>query len=225
MKDKLYDILLFSKKYYKKLTDKKYTLYLGILMVGAIDLLLPDTAEVFKQIFAQKASSTVIIDAIILAAVIVLIGIVDVTFVTIPLYDIFNFIKGKESGVNVLQTQDDPDIYSMEPSAPSDASRIKVMKAYISVHFLITPVSMLFYYLFTRNITGESPAELVYLALAVEMLLFIWIAAILTRGINELFRFNPIFARITFLIVFTWYFIFNMAFSGQIMQWVWKLFI
>lgn len=224
MKDKLLNILLFSKKYYEKLTDKKLTLYLGILLVGAIDMLLPDTAEIFKRIFDQKASSDVITDAIILAAIIVLLGIVDVTFVSIPIYDFFKFLKSKELNVNILQEQD-PDIFSVEPSAPSDTSRIKVMKAYISVHFLVTPVSVAVYYLFTRNVTAASPDWLVYLSLIFEMLIFIWMAAILSRGINELFKFNIIFARITFLIVFTWNFIFSMAFSGQIMQWVWKLFI
>ncbi len=225
MKDKLLNILLFSKRYYERLRDRRLTLYLGILMVGAIDMLLPDTAKILQEIFDQKASNAVLINALILVAVVVLLGIIDVVFVSIPLFDFFKFLKGKEAKVNIVQTQDDPDIYSVEPSAPSGASRIKVMKAYISVHFLITPVSVAIYYLFTRNITAASPVGLLYLSLTFEMLIFIWMAAILSRGINSLFKFNPIFAKLTFLVVFTWNFIFSMAFSGQIMQWVWKLFI
>lgn len=105
------------------------------------------------------------------------------------------------------------------------ASLEKIMKVYIMSHFIIIPVSTALYYAFLRNIQIDSPAWMQYLSLIIFMSILIWAAAIMTRGINTLFSFGPIFARLTFFTVFIWNFLFGMVFDMQIMNWLLRLFI
>ena len=55
-KDKLLDVLLFPVSFYEKLTDSRLTLYLGILLIGAVDLMVPNVGEVVRELFYGKPS-------------------------------------------------------------------------------------------------------------------------------------------------------------------------
>lgn len=231
--DRLLDILLYPVSLYEKLNDKKGTLIAGIVLVGAIDLFLPDVSGFIKLHFTGKPANTVFINAILAVFITVVLGIVDVAFISIPLFDFFKFLKKKEVKLyaNIYQNAQNggqgsipfelPQIKMEDPE--HKASSIKVMKAYIMSHFLFVPVSLIINYAFLRDITTESPVAMQYLALIVFMLIFIWSAAILTRGINALFRFNPMFRMLTFIIVFSWSYLFGMVFDLQIMNWLVKL--
>ena len=229
LKDKLLNILLYPARIFEKLTDKRATLYAGIVLIGAIDLLLPDAAAVLKFLFTGKTENVVYMNAALAVIVLLVLGVIDVVFIGVPLFDFFKFIKKKEGKVLFIQGQEKENeqntlpVIKMEDRA-SVASRIKIMKIYIMSHFIIIPVSIIIHYSFLRYVEADSPAWMQYLALAIFMLIFIWSAAILTRGINTLFRFNPIFARLTFIIVFTWNYLFSMVFDMQIMNWLLKLF-
>lgn len=216
---KLLDILLYPVRLFEKLTDNKAALYAGILLVGAIDLLLPDISYVMKYLFGGKPENDVYINAVLAVIIIAVLGIVDVIFVSIPLFDFFKFIKKKEGSVSGLEHEQKNGQVSSFAATP-----IKIMKVYIMSHFIIIPVSTIVHYVFLRNIAAESPAWMQYLALAFFMLIFIWTAAIMARGINTLFHFNPIFARLTFIVVFTWNYLFGMVFDMQIMNWLLKIF-
>ena len=98
------------------------------------------------------------------------------------------------------------------------------MKIYIMSHFIIIPVSLAYNPCYTRLITEDSSALLVNLALIFFMIINIWAAAIMTRGLNAIFRFNMLFRRLTFIIVFTWNFLFGMVFDVMIKNWLMQLF-
>lgn len=233
-KDRLLDILLYPVSLYEKLNDWKGTLIAGILLIGAIDLFLPDVTGFIKLHFAGKPADTISINVVLAIFIVVVLGVVDVSFIGIPLYDFFRFLKKKEiklyanmhkNAQNVGQESIPFELPQIKMEDPEHkASSIKVMKAYIMSHFLFVPVSLIINYAFLRDITDKSPDWMQYLVLVAFMLIFIWSAAILARGINALFRFSPMFRTLTFLIVFSWSYLFGMVFDLQIMNWLLKLF-
>lgn len=232
-KERLVDILAFPTGFFEKLTDRKLTLILGILLIGAIDLMLPDVANAFKSIFAQRSAADVRYNAFMIAVVVVLLGVVDVVFVGVPLFDIFKLIKKREATLSAQYSEQlgaEDEQYNRQrlqldrfESREHNASAIKVMKLYIMSHFLIIPVNTLLYFVLVRKITDSSPDWMLNLWLTIFMLIFVWAAAIVTRGINVLFRFNPVFRKMTFIIVFTWSFVFGTVFDMKIMNWVLQL--
>jgi hypothetical protein len=232
LKNKLTDILLYPARYYENLSDKKATLIAGIILIGAIDLLLPDIAEVFGALFSGKSADNIRFNALMVVFVILVLGIIDVVFLSVPLFDIFKFLKKKEIAVGQQTgSKTHPLISSSLPSGANSwdnweqrPSLIKVMKVYIISHFIIIPVTTVVYFVLARNITENSSVWMQNLYLLIFILTFIWSAAIITRGINVIFRFNPLFKRLTYIIVFIWYFIFSMVFSMQIMNWMLALF-
>jgi len=221
-KDKLLDILLFPAKLYEMLTDNKLSLYLGILFVGFVDLLLPNIDEALKQLFTGKPSGDVYYNILITALLIVVLGVIDVVFVGVPLYDFFNFLKKKE--IKAQYDSESPQVKEFEGRGPSIASRVKIMKVYIMSHFLIIPVSTIAYQLFFRYLTEDSAPWALNVYLGFFMVMFIWSAAILARGANKLFRFSPMLSRVTFIFAFAWNYIFGMVFDLQIMNWLIKLY-
>ena len=62
------------------------------------------------------------------------------------------------------------------------------------------------------------------LLLILFMALMVLHAAIMTRGIDALFRMNMLFQRLLFIIVFTWNFLFGMVFDAMIVDWLMRLF-
>lgn len=217
LKNKLLNILLYPAQLFDKLTDKRAALYAGILLVGAIDLLLPDVAAMLKLHFDGKPVNDIYFNAVAGVLLIAVLGLIDVVFVSVPLYDFFKFIKKKE----------DAGTASSEVKiavVPHIATPIKIMKTYIISHFIIIPVQMVLYFVFLKYVTDSSPAWQMYIALVLYMLIYIWYAAIIARGINTLFRFNPIFRKLTFIIVFGWSYLFGMVFDMQILYWLSKIF-
>lgn len=235
--DILADIFLYPVHLYDKLTDKKVTLVLGIVLVGAIDLLLPDVANVFKVFFSGRSTEDVSFNAVMTVVVILVLGLIDVVFIGVPLFDIFKYIKKKEATMAVelvgqAEQREDDDEDDENPllrlkrtvTTEHNASVIKVMKVYIMSHFIIVPVTTLLYYTLTRGITTDSAPWMQNLSLTIFMGVFLWSAGVLSRGINVLFRFNALFKRLTIFIVFAWTFVFSMVFEMQILNWLLKLF-
>lgn len=204
-KDKLLNILLFPPRLFAGLNDKRLTLYAGILLIGIIDLFVPDFLGTYKLLFTGIPIESVSWNTLIAIGVVVLLGVVDTVFFSVPLYDLFKWLKKRED-------------------KPHDASPVKIMKVYIMSHFLIVPVNVLFHYLFFSSITANSGALITNLYLAYFFVILVWSSAIVSRGINTLFSFNPIFKRLTFIVVFTWNFLLGMVFELQILNWLLKLF-
>lgn len=217
LKEKLLNLLLYPASLFDKLTDKRAALYAGILLIGANDLLLPDVTVMIKQHFNGKPINDIYFNSVVGIVLIVVLGLIDVIFVAVPLFDFFKFIKKKEEAI----TTSSEEKIAVVPHA---ASPIKLMKVYIMSHFIIIPVETALYFLFLKQVTDTSPAWQLNLALVIYMLVYIWMAAIITRGINTLFKFNPIFKKLTFIIVFGWTYLFQLVFAIQILNWLLKIF-
>lgn len=195
---RLLNILLLPARIYERLNDRRLSLYLGIIAVGIIDVFFPDVTGMYKSTFTGKTSGDLQFNILFSIALVLLIGAVDVVFFSIPLFDIFKFIKRREG-------------------APFLASPIKVMKAYIISNFMLLPIALIIQYAVFNNVKDISASPFLQnLALADFYIMLIWPSAIVTRGINALFKFNPIFRRLTFIIVFTWAFIFGVVLRYQI---------
>jgi hypothetical protein len=216
-RNKLLNILLYPTQLFDKLTDKRAALYAGILLVGAIDLLLPDLAVFYKLHFHDKPVNDVYLNAAAAVLLIVVLGLIDVIFIAVPLFDCFKFIKKKEE-TTMASSEEKMAV------VPHIATPIKIMKIYIMSHFVIIPVQTVLYFVFMKDMTQSSPTWQLNIALVVSMLIYIWAAAIITRGINTLFRFNPIFRKLTFIIVFGWSYLFQMVFELQILNFLSKIF-
>ena len=216
-KSRLLDILAFPKKSFENLTDNKKTLIAGIVLIGAVDLLLPDVAYFFKTLFSGKQTADIVYNALMMVVMILLLGLVDVLFVSVPFFDIFRALKIKE-----LKISQDSGL-KVDPAAELKPSYIKVMKIYIMTHFIITPITTAFYFAVSGYV-NDSPDWLVSLAVTFSLLMNIWFSAIIARGINTIFRFSPLFNRLTFIIVYIWNFLFSTVFSEMIVKWLMKLF-
>lgn len=219
LKKKLMDILAYPISLYEKLTDRKATLIAGIVLIGVIDFLLPDVKFIIKELFTDKSVPDIVYNAGMAVLVLLLLGFVDVICISVPLFDIFRYLKRKE-----IQFVSTTGIGKEDEQPPLRPSVIKVMKIYIMSHFIIIPVSLAYNLWDTRFITEDSSALLVNLALIFFMIINIWAAAIMTRGLNAIFRFNMLFRRLTFIIVFTWNFLFGMVFDVMIKNWLMQLF-
>lgn len=219
LKKKLMDILAYPISLYEKLTDRKATLIAGIVLIGVIDFLLPDVKFIIKELFTDKSVPDIVYNAGMAVLVLLLLGFVDVICISVPLFDIFRYLKRKE-----IQFVSTTGIGKEDEQPPLRPSVIKVMKIYIMSHFIIIPVSLACNLWDTRFITEDSSALLVNLALIFFMIINIWAAAIMTRGLNAIFRFNMLFRRLTFIIVFTWNFLFGMVFDVMIKNWLMQLF-
>lgn len=206
MKDMLLNVLLLPKSLYKKITDGKLTLVLGILLVGFIDMmyLLWDNRS---TLFLQKAQNLLIINIALAVVFIVLVGLIDVLFFSLPLFDLFKRFK-KEKEVHDGQ-----------------GLAIKLIKVYIAVHFIVTPVNALLYPLLSR-VDMKSPQLLITFAFLYSLVLLpVWFSAAISRGINTIYGFNPLFKRFVFVAVFTWNFFLNLALDQIINKWLPRFFV
>ena len=214
---RLLDILAFPKKSYENLSDNKKTLFAGIVLVGAIDLLLPDVVYIFKTLFSGKQTADIAYNAVMMVVLLLFLGFIDVLFIAIPLFDVFRMIKGKEMSIGKNSE------LKIETAEDLKPSYIKVMKIYIMAHFIIVPFNTAFYFAVSGNI-DSGPAWMVNLALMFFMITNIWFSAIMARGINTIFRFSILFNRLSFIIIFTWNFLFGMVFEEMIVKWLMQLF-
>jgi len=218
-RNKLTDILAFPAKCYEKLTDSKASLIAGIVFIGLVDLLLPDVVYVFNELFKGKSAGDIVFNSVMAIIVMLLLGFIDVIFVSVPLFDFFKYIKGKE-----IRMSEETGMGGENRTQDLQPSAIKVMKIYIMSHFIIIPVSTIFYYALSINVTQDSPAFLQDLVVVIFILIMIWASAILARGINVIFGFNPVFRKLSFIVTFAWNFIFGMVFDVMIVEWLMRLF-
>lgn len=203
--NRTWNVLLLPAGFYRRLNDKKTSLYIGILVVGLFDLFLPDVIKLGKQLFTGKSPNDLSVNVLIATLAVILLGAIDVVFFSLPLYDLFRFLKKKEG-------------------TPHDATPVKAMKVYVISNLIVAPIAAVINYLFFQNLNENSPAMLTSFYMAYFYAVLLWSSAIVTRGFNILFDFTPVFRRLTFIVIFTWTFILGMVFQLQIMNWVFKLF-
>lgn len=200
------DILLFPKAYFAKLTDKLPSLFLGIVFVGLSNavFLLIDRIPV---IFFNKMPNVLMFNSTLALCIAVLLGLIDIVFFSIPLFDLFKFFRVKERVKNI------------------NAQLIKLMKVYISAHFIIVPVQAFF--VATIRLSkwaGMSSGFSITMALIEFILMPVWLAAIVARGINTIYDFDDRLKSMIFVIVYGWYLLLSYALSFTIGNWISLLF-
>ena len=187
---KFLDYFLLPKDYYAKLTDKSFWLYIGIAAVGFRDVLLAilgllSSNEQFKDTFALSLRSI----AILLLSIIV-IGFIDVLCFSYPAYDIIKLFKRRGEKND-----------SMSSEFTHSNILTKVMKSYIIINVIITPVDLVVYYI-ART---ASPSYLVYLGISVlAMLSYLWFNCAITRALGVFFKIKSEAKLLVFLLVVLW---------------------
>lgn len=184
----LLNILLFPKELYKKLTNDKNLLLASIIIIGLIDTLLPNIAENSARLFKDKTGTTLGINILAFAALVVFIGLMDVLFMSLPLRDLFKIFKKEED-------------------SPGDGSLIKIMKIYIMSHIIIIPVNMILNYTIFKNLSINSSAALIGFAIIYDYTVMIWSTAIISRGINSIYNFQILYKKLVFPAVLLWGFL------------------
>lgn len=181
---RLADLFLLPKGTYLKLTEKKYTLYLGILFVGLVDMVYP-VIDHFGDYFVGKPSDMVLLNAGLLLLIAAVIGTVDVVFFSFPIFDFIKLVKKL-------------------PAVGADTGLMRVMKTYILVHFLLVPFGM-GYSLLLRSMDLSSISQMFLLVLIIiENLLSLWFSAAFARGVSVNFGLGPILWRVAMILALIW---------------------
>ncbi len=202
------DLLLLPENLYKKISDRRLTLYAGFIFIGIVDLVLYRLSTGLPSFFAGKDTNVLIFNIIILFLFIVVIGVLDVSFFSIPLFDLLKFFK----------KQKEPE------KLPGQDLKIKIMKVYITAHFMVVPVNMLIDYMLLKNLDDKSNFIILSFMAFLVVMVMIWFNAIITRGISVIFKFGQGFKLIVYIIVFIWNFLLGKAINYSLDTWIMKLF-
>lgn len=196
---KILDMLLLPKSVYQKLTGRKAPLLMGIFFVGAVDIVFA-LADNYSEIFGGNSQRAIAYNVLIVLISLIVMGIADVLFFSIPLFDLFKLFK-KEKG-----------------SEPQKNMLVKLAKVYITAHIIIIPIEIIIYFV-ARNMNSIN-GGIVYLAVFLNTVLPFWFSAAITRGINSIYKFQILFKRLVFIIVLIWGYLLSNALSFAINHWV-----
>lgn len=197
------DMILLNGDYYKKLSDKRASLNIGIILLGIIDMAIP-VIDNFNHLFINKGSSTLFYNISLALLYVVLAGFVDVLFFCIPLFDIFKYFKRERN---------------LEPSG----FLTRFMKIYIIANFLILPATIIFYT--ATKIINYLPDSSVYYALwLIQIFITVWLVAAVARGLNAICGFHPGFKNIMFVLIFIWSYLLQNVLGFILNNWAMLLF-
>lgn len=199
-KKNLLDVLLFPKSFFKKISGRPSTLYPGIFLIGLTDMGLFLNKRLMVY-FSGKDTGTLIFNISLMLVFIVLIGLMDIAFFSLPLIDIFKFFR-VEKRVENFNTQ-----------------RIKLMKIYIVSHLPVVPVSIFLHLILEAPYAAEG---LVYAIVTIALLLAvpIWHAYIIARGANVIYSFDKRLKDPVFVIVYLWTLLLGSALGYIIENWL-----
>lgn len=196
---------MLSKDFYRRLTDKKLSLCIGIILLGIIDLVVP-FVEKYKEIFIGKSQTVLYYNIALAVAFVIIIGLIDVLFFSLPLFDLFK-------------------VFPKEVEIQSNSSLIvKIMKIQITANLLVLIPSLVIILMY-KNLNLDKHPFIVSLALLLSILIPIWFCSAISRGINSIYSFKPIFKMLVLTVVLIWFFLVNyFALSYVIDNWVFVLF-
>lgn len=187
---KVIDFFLLQKDFYSKLNDKNMWLYIGIILVGIRDVGLGVLGLGMASVDKTVISFNLKTGAVLLAAVI-LIGLIDVVCFSYPIFDIINHFK-KRSGNN-----------SMPVGTSYSSILTKVMKVYIVVNIILTPLNLLGYYtLYLSN--SMNWLTMMYITAVLDIIAYFWFNGAITRGLCVLFKLPSGARSLVFMLVFLW---------------------
>jgi len=203
LRNNLLDLLLFPRSFYKKISDNIQTLYPGIILLGFIDVGFALGTELFGYFFG-KTQSALIFNISLTIGFVLLIGLIDVVFFALPLFDIFKFFRVKERIKNL------------------NGQLIKLMKVYVVSHFPVVPVNAFFYWLVLGPYGTETLSLAAYFVTSVITPL--WHSAILSRGINAIYEFDERLKTLVFFIAYLWTTMLGYALGFMISNWFFTLY-
>lgn len=186
---KIIDFFLLKKDFYSKLTDKKMWLYIGIGLVGLRDV---GMGVLGLNLTSDKMSAGLNIrTGAILFLTALIIGLIDVICFSYPVFDIIKHFKKKS------------DNNSMAMGVSYSSLITKVMKVYIVVNIIVTPINLLSYY--TMDLTNNSGSVvLLYITAVLDILAYFWFNGAITRGVCVLFKLPTGARSLVFMLVFLW---------------------
>jgi hypothetical protein len=198
------DILLLPKKFFKELTAKKPLLFIGIIVDGLLFMVLT-LIDNFTKIFHGKSVMIMYFNATLALVFIALICFIDVLFFSIPIFDLFKLFRKEKEELH------------------QDELLIKLMKVYICATLVTFPINLLFTLAIDKL---NIPRGLVLDSLVSIIILLpsVWGAAVIARGVNELYTFQPFFKRLVFLVALAWSTILGIALSFIMDNWLMVLF-
>ncbi|AUS98255.1 hypothetical protein CDQ84_11610 [Clostridium thermosuccinogenes] len=204
----IFDMLLLPKKLYQKVTDRKSTLYIGFILVGIIDLstfIIDD----FTRLFYGRPASTLFYNITLAILLAVFIGFIDVLFFSVPLFDLFKMFK-------------------RENVDASSRTLIRFMKTYILVNFLVLPINLIIYTVYSNmdklGISLDNNYSILFVILLIDLLTSIWFSGAAARGANVIYKFDPRLKNAVFMTIFTWSYILAQVFNFMIDKWAMPLF-
>jgi hypothetical protein len=188
---KIIDFFLLKKDFYAKLTDKSMWLYIGIALVGIRDIVFAiigmnyNNADISNKIqFNVKTIGILLVTALV-------IGLVDAISFSYPIFDVIkHFKKRNESNSMALGM-----LYS--------SLLTKVIKVYIIVNIIITPLDLLSYFVGNLAVAHQS-ILLTYISLVLGILGYFWFNGAITRGLCILFKLPNSVRGLVFVLVFLW---------------------
>lgn len=202
-KNKLLDILLLPRQTYQKLTDKKFWLYAGIILIGAIDMIFP-LLDNRVMIFAGKNMTKLNYNIGMVLLFILILGFLDVLIFTMPLFDLFK-------------------VFKKEPPLFTSSNLIRFTKSYVLAHLLVIPFNALVYWILYDYQTAKVyPMYVIVPVVAYSFFIMpTWFAAIISRGANTIFNFDAKIKPMIFMAIFVWNFVIsNYVFDYIIKHWV-----
>ncbi|MHB8064005.1 MAG: hypothetical protein ACYDG2_15475 [Ruminiclostridium sp.] len=189
--NKIIDFFLLKKDFYSKLTDKIMWLYIGIVVLGIRDVIffilgMNSTGTNYSRSLQFNVKTI----GILLVAVLV-IGLVDAICFSYPIFDIIkHFKKRSESNSMALGM-----LYS--------SLLTKVIKVYIVVNIIVTPLDLMSY--FTGNLAvAHKSLILTYISLVLGILGYFWFNGAITRGLCIIFKLPNSVRGLVFVLVFFW---------------------
>lgn len=201
---KISDILLLPKKLYEKMTGKRHTLILGIILVGIADMVFT-LYENHTRLLTGKTAAVLYYNITLTIVLTILVGFIDVLFFSLPLFDLFKRFR-------------------REKAVPNEGEQlVKFMKVYICANLLVLPLNALFYYIFGRETFVQSSYAGI-LAYAYIFIIPIWISATVSRGTNVIYTFPVPLKKMVFMASFIWSSVLSMVLGYMVDSWLMLLF-
>jgi len=186
---KIIDFFLLQKDFYSKLSDKRMWLYIGIGLVGLRDVGL-GVLGLNLSSDEMSVNLNFRVSAILFLAALI-IGLIDVICFSYPVFDIIKYFKKKS------------DNNSMAMGVSYSSLITKVMKVYIVVNIIVTPINLLSYY--TMYLTKSSGLVVfLYITAVLDILAYFWFNGAITRGVCVLFKLPTSVRSLVFMLVFLW---------------------
>ncbi len=186
-REKLLDILLLPRDFYRRLTDKKLSLGVGIIVLGIINISVLVLMK-YKETFVGKSQEVLLNNIFMIAILAVVAGLIDVLFFSLPIFDLFKVFK-KE-----IEVQN------------SSRMVVKIMKIQIMANLLLfVPSFIVALIVITVNL--EKNPLLASIASLGFYLIPVWFCAIITRGINSIYSFQNKYRILVFPAVLIWYYL------------------